>query len=55
MYPNRKEFQVDSDCGGGGGARRMFDGFPKFIKSERFGGLYKGLGPLWERQIPCKF
>lgn len=25
---------------------------PAIIKSEGFGGLYKGLGPLWMRQIP---
>ncbi|CAH2072798.1 unnamed protein product [Thlaspi arvense] len=35
-----------------GFAKGMSDGFPKFIKSEGFGGLYKGLGPLWGRQIP---
>ncbi|KAJ0260917.1 Mitochondrial phosphate carrier protein 3 [Hirschfeldia incana] len=35
-----------------GFARGMSDGFPKFVKSEGFGGLYKGLGPLWGRQIP---
>ncbi|XP_057470378.1 mitochondrial phosphate carrier protein 1, mitochondrial-like isoform X4 [Actinidia eriantha] len=36
-------------------ARGMSDGFPKFIKSEGALGLYKGLVPLWGRQIPCKF
>ncbi|KAL0709489.1 hypothetical protein Bca4012_016467 [Brassica carinata] len=35
-----------------GFARGMADGFPKFVKSEGYGGLYKGLGPLWGRQIP---
>ncbi|KAG7580180.1 Mitochondrial carrier domain superfamily [Arabidopsis suecica] len=35
-----------------GFARGMSDGFPKFIKSEGLGGLYKGIGPLWGRQIP---
>ncbi|KAF8052662.1 hypothetical protein N665_1523s0017 [Sinapis alba] len=35
-----------------GFARGMSDGFPKFVKSEGFGGLYKGLAPLWGRQIP---
>ncbi|KAF2611128.1 hypothetical protein F2Q70_00007403 [Brassica cretica] len=35
-----------------GFARGMSDGFPKFVKSEGYGGLYKGLGPLWGRQIP---
>ncbi|XP_057480500.1 uncharacterized protein LOC130767606 [Actinidia eriantha] len=30
----------------------MSDGFPKFIKSEGALGLYKGLVPLWGRQIP---
>ncbi|KAH0931495.1 hypothetical protein HID58_008612 [Brassica napus] len=35
-----------------GFARGMSDGFPKFVRSEGYGGLYKGLGPLWGRQIP---
>ncbi|CAN6969209.1 unnamed protein product [Brassica oleracea var. botrytis] len=35
-----------------GFARGMSDGFPKFVKSEGYGGLYKGLAPLWGRQIP---
>ncbi|EFH62199.1 pentatricopeptide repeat-containing protein [Arabidopsis lyrata subsp. lyrata] len=30
-----------------GFARGMSYGFPKFIKSEGLGGLYKGIGPLW--------
>ncbi|KAL9239391.1 hypothetical protein vseg_013721 [Gypsophila vaccaria] len=35
-----------------GFARGMSDGFPKLIRSEGFSGLYKGLTPLWGRQIP---
>ncbi|KAK8653212.1 hypothetical protein V6N13_127222 [Hibiscus sabdariffa] len=35
-----------------GFARGMSDGFPKFIKSEGAAGLYKGIIPLWGRQIP---
>ncbi|GMI68312.1 phosphate transporter 3;1, mitochondrial phosphate transporter 3 [Hibiscus trionum] len=35
-----------------GFARGMSDGFPKFIKSEGVSGLYKGIVPLWGRQIP---
>ncbi|KAL4368788.1 hypothetical protein GQ457_05G011350 [Hibiscus cannabinus] len=35
-----------------GFARGMSDGFPKFIKSEGAAGLYKGIVPLWGRQIP---
>lgn len=35
-----------------GFARGLSDGLPKFIKSDGVGGLYKGLGPLWGRQIP---
>ncbi|XP_078180422.1 mitochondrial phosphate carrier protein 3, mitochondrial-like [Carex rostrata] len=35
-----------------GFARGLSDGLPKFIKSEGFGGLYKGIVPLWGRQIP---
>merc|ERR1719515_465821 len=27
-------------------------GFTKFVQQEGFGGLYKGLTPLWGRQIP---
>ncbi|KAL6960364.1 Mitochondrial phosphate carrier protein 3, mitochondrial, variant 2 [Sarracenia purpurea var. burkii] len=38
-----------------GFARGMSDGFPKFIKSEGALGLYKGIVPLWGRQIPCEF
>ncbi|KAK9069765.1 hypothetical protein SSX86_010161 [Deinandra increscens subsp. villosa] len=35
-----------------GFARGLRDGLPKFIKSEGALGLYKGLVPLWGRQIP---
>ncbi|XP_022736457.1 mitochondrial phosphate carrier protein 3, mitochondrial-like [Durio zibethinus] len=35
-----------------GFARGLSDGFPKFVKAEGAGGLYKGLVPLWGRQIP---
>lgn len=35
-----------------GFARGLGDGFPKFVKAEGALGLYKGLGPLWGRQIP---
>ncbi|XP_022770881.1 mitochondrial phosphate carrier protein 2, mitochondrial-like [Durio zibethinus] len=35
-----------------GFARGLSDGLPKFVKAEGFGGLYKGIGPLWGRQIP---
>ncbi|KAG1366649.1 putative Mitochondrial phosphate carrier protein 1, mitochondrial [Cocos nucifera] len=35
-----------------GFARGLGDGFPKFVKSEGYLGLYKGLLPLWGRQIP---
>ncbi|KAF2301814.1 hypothetical protein GH714_029513 [Hevea brasiliensis] len=35
-----------------GFARGMADGLPKFVKSEGALGLYKGLVPLWGRQIP---
>ncbi|GAQ80401.1 Mitochondrial phosphate carrier protein [Klebsormidium nitens] len=35
-----------------GFAQGLSDGFPKFIAAEGFGGLYKGLVPLWGRQIP---
>ncbi|KAJ8449522.1 hypothetical protein Cgig2_005544 [Carnegiea gigantea] len=47
-----------------GFARGLSDGLPKFVKSEGAAGyslslstvfkLYKGLVPLWGRQIPCK-
>ena len=35
-----------------GFARGIADGLPKFIAQEGVGGLYKGLAPLWGRQIP---
>ncbi|XP_022921617.1 mitochondrial phosphate carrier protein 3, mitochondrial-like [Cucurbita moschata] len=35
-----------------GFARGLSDGLPKFVKSEGVLGLYKGLVPLWGRQIP---
>ncbi|KAJ0053250.1 hypothetical protein Pint_01261 [Pistacia integerrima] len=35
-----------------GFARGLADGLPKFVKSEGVLGLYKGLVPLWGRQIP---
>ncbi|KAJ0704430.1 putative mitochondrial phosphate carrier protein Pic2/Mir1 [Helianthus annuus] len=36
-----------------GFARGLGDGLPKFVRSEGALGLYKGLVPLWGRQIPC--
>ncbi|KAJ8772412.1 hypothetical protein K2173_027589 [Erythroxylum novogranatense] len=35
-----------------GFARGLSDGFPKFVKAEGYSGLFKGLTPLWGRQIP---
>jgi len=35
-----------------GFAKGMSDGLPKFIAQEGVAGLYKGLVPLWGRQIP---
>ena len=35
-----------------GYARGLGDGMPKFIAQEGVGGLFKGLTPLWGRQIP---
>ncbi|CAH9136719.1 unnamed protein product [Cuscuta epithymum] len=35
-----------------GFARGLSDGLPKFVKAEGVAGLYKGLVPLWGRQIP---
>jgi len=35
-----------------GFANGLRDGWPKFIAQEGVGGLYKGLVPLWGRQIP---
>ncbi|PIA26062.1 hypothetical protein AQUCO_10000023v1 [Aquilegia coerulea] len=37
-----------------GFARGLSDGLPKFVRSEGYSGLYKGIVPLWGRQIPCK-
>lgn len=37
-----------------GFARGLSDGLPKIIRSEGVRGLFKGLVPLWGRQIPCK-
>ncbi|CAI8619316.1 unnamed protein product [Vicia faba] len=35
-----------------GFARGLSDGLPKFIKADGVSGLYRGLVPLWGRQIP---
>ena len=35
-----------------GWARGLSDGLPKFVAEEGYGGLFKGLTPLWGRQIP---
>ncbi|TYI72355.1 hypothetical protein E1A91_D07G056000v1 [Gossypium mustelinum] len=35
-----------------GFARGLSDGLPKILKAEGVAGLYKGLVPLWGRQIP---
>lgn len=35
-----------------GFANGLFDGMPKVISQEGVGGLFKGLTPLWARQIP---
>jgi len=35
-----------------GFAKGMLDGFPKFVQTEGVGSLYKGIYPLWGRQIP---
>lgn len=35
-----------------GWAKGIADGLPKFVKEDGVGGLYKGLVPLWSRQIP---
>ncbi|KAL8492530.1 hypothetical protein ACS0TY_023932 [Phlomoides rotata] len=35
-----------------GFARGLADGLPKFVKAEGAAGLYKGIVPLWGRQIP---
>ncbi|KAK9459187.1 mitochondrial carrier domain-containing protein [Lipomyces oligophaga] len=33
-------------------ASSVFDGYRKITAAEGFGGLYKGLSPLWARQVP---
>lgn len=35
-----------------GFANGLMDGFPKFVALEGYGGLFKGLTPLWARQVP---
>lgn len=35
-----------------GWGKGLMDGIPKFVSQEGVGGLYKGLGALWGRQIP---
>jgi len=35
-----------------GFASTLREGFPKIMKEEGLSGFYKGLGPLWGRQIP---
>ena len=35
-----------------GYARGLADGLPKFVQQEGVAGLFKGLTPLWGRQIP---
>merc|ERR1712200_279025 len=35
-----------------GFANTLREGFPKIMKEEGVGGFYKGLVPLWARQIP---
>ncbi|KAK9837447.1 hypothetical protein WJX81_003524 [Elliptochloris bilobata] len=35
-----------------GYAKGLSDGLPKIIREEGVGGLFKGLAPLWGRQIP---
>ncbi|WCJ36336.1 Mitochondrial phosphate carrier protein 3 mitochondrial [Euphorbia peplus] len=35
-----------------GFARGLADGMPKIIRSEGYAGLYRGLVPLWGRQVP---
>lgn len=37
-----------------GFARGLSDGFPKIVRAEGYAGLFRGLVPLWGRQIPCK-
>lgn len=35
-----------------GFAQGLFDGMPRFIALEGYSGLFKGLTPLWGRQVP---
>ncbi|KAK9073599.1 hypothetical protein SSX86_007923 [Deinandra increscens subsp. villosa] len=35
-----------------GYAKGLSDGLPKFVKADGVSGLFKGLAPLWGRQIP---
>lgn len=35
-----------------GWATTLREGFPKFLAEEGYGGFYKGIVPLWGRQIP---
>jgi hypothetical protein len=35
-----------------GFAKGLGDGLPRFVAQEGYGGLFKGLTPLWGRQIP---
>lgn len=35
-----------------GYAKGLTDGLPKFVSQEGVGGLFKGVTPLWGRQIP---
>eukprot|EP00803_Ostreobium_quekettii_P005039 evm.model.scf_116.1 EVM.evm.TU.scf_116.1 scf_116:3535-6145(+) len=35
-----------------GFAKGLADGFPRFVALEGYGGLFKGLVPLWARQVP---
>lgn len=35
-----------------GFARGLSDGLPKLIRMEGIGGVYKGIGALWARQVP---
>ncbi|XP_011002100.1 PREDICTED: mitochondrial phosphate carrier protein 3, mitochondrial-like [Populus euphratica] len=35
-----------------GFARGLADGMPKFIRAQGYSGLYRGIVPLWGRQIP---
>ncbi|KVH98101.1 mitochondrial phosphate carrier protein 3, mitochondrial-like [Cynara cardunculus var. scolymus] len=35
-----------------GYAKGLSDGFPKFVKADGYAGLFRGIAPLWGRQIP---